>query len=464
MQPLFQAVLLREWLRGLQISVPNFEISRALSKLGVALNVTGGRCRGLELEEFQLVDGSADPQQMAFTFQLDLGINCLVNTTLQAIGPAKTCELEVETAAAVARVGLQVPVEHGLPGEVSATCALQPDLTKLHVLTRSLACGPLRLVERGLQEFINDLAPTLLCAKVSSYLTEWLSKASKELRDFVSPFLKPADVLPIPAAAKEALDLREVFWKGPMGHVLRSFLQEVIHVENATRLDQVLGFLQQDLGLRSWLPQRSWEAHVPWIQDMFLSLWMQNASVNLTNVEELHFQFSGPAAARLAGVPDSWRYSIPLKLVCVKQLVICIMFKNTYQSGFLSILYSIGSKPLQIWDKKVRNGHIKRLTDSDIQSSVLEIMGTNVSTTFITCPADPSKTLGIKLPFLVMIIKNLKKYFTFEVTVLDDKEVRRRFRASNYQSTTRVKPFICTMPMRLDEGWNQGVESTNQKT
>ena len=131
------------------------------------------------------------------------------------------------------------------------------------------------------------------------------------------------------------------------------------------------------------------------------------------------------------------------------------MFRNTFQSGFLSVLYSIGSKPLQIWDKKVRNGHIKRITDQDIQSSVLEIMGTNVSTNYITCPADAKKTLGIKLPFLVMIIKNLKKYFTFEVQVLDDKNVRRRFRASNYQSTTRVKPFICTMPMRLDEGWNQ---------
>lgn len=116
---------------------------------------------------------------------------------------------------------------------------------------------------------------------------------------------------------------------------------------------------------------------------------------------------------------------------------------------------------------------------------------TPYSTTYITCPADPKKTLGIKLPFLVMIIKNLKKYFTFEVQVgwarlqmhrymqyipslkswlrmlghscfpsfnfqvLDDKNVRRRFRASNYQSTTRVKPFICTMPMRLDDGWNQ---------
>ena len=83
------------------------------------------------------------------------------------------------------------------------------------------------------------------------------------------------------------------------------------------------------------------------------------------------------------------------------------MFKNTFQSGFLSILYSIGSKPLQIWDKKVslregstcsmcvscslffltplnflqfqvRNGHIKRITDNDIQSLVLEVVGTNV--------------------------------------------------------------------------------------
>ncbi len=71
------------------------------------------------------------------------------------------------------------------------------------------------------------------------------------------------------------------------------------------------------------------------------------------------------------------------------------MFQNTYQSGFLSILYSIGSKPLQIWDKSsnllsysVHNGHIKRLTDQDIQSSVLEIMGTNVTTAYITCPAN----------------------------------------------------------------------------
>ncbi|KAJ7004988.1 cilia- and flagella-associated protein 20 [Populus alba x Populus x berolinensis] len=154
------------------------------------------------------------------------------------------------------------------------------------------------------------------------------------------------------------------------------------------------------------------------------------------------------------------------------------MFKNTFQSGFLSILYSLGSKPLQIWDKEVSNGHIKRLHDEDIQSNVLEIVGSNIQSTYITCPADPGATLGIKLPFLVMIVKNVKKYFTFEIQVLDDKNVRRRFRASNFQvyfsfleeiigltswyqsdaklrTVTRVKPYICTMPLKLDEGWNQ---------
>jgi hypothetical protein len=84
----------------------------------------------------------------------------------------------------------------------------------------------------------------------------------------------------------------------------------------------------------------------------------------------------------------------------------------------------------------VQNGHIKRLTDEDIQSSVLEVLGANVrgarpvaaagwahpvappqvSTTFISCPADANETLGIKMPYLVMIIKNMRKYFSFEVT------------------------------------------------
>lgn len=149
------------------------------------------------------------------------------------------------------------------------------------------------------------------------------------------------------------------------------------------------------------------------------------------------------------------------------------MFKNTFQSGFLSILYSIGSKPLQIWDKKVfshfggkfsmfvfliffefsskvRNGHIKRITDQDIQSLVLEIISSNVSTTYVTCPSDPKKTLGIKLPFLVMIIKNLKKYFTFEVQVRSNvRQCQCEARKNRYFPCSVIVDFpsVATLPI-----------------
>lgn len=99
----------------------------------------------------------------------------------------------------------------------------------------------------------------------------------------------------------------------------------------------------------------------------------------------------------------------------------------------MSLLSLTQLLPLCCFCAAVRNGHIKRITDTDIQSSVLEIMSSNVNTTYITCPAAAQETLGIKLPFLVMIIKNMKKYFSFEVQVLDDKGIKRRFRASNYQ-------------------------------
>lgn len=114
------------------------------------------------------------------------------------------------------------------------------------------------------------------------------------------------------------------------------------------------------------------------------------------------------------------------------------MFANSFQKGYFSVLYSIGSHPLEIWDRevsraifrnhrfvttfyiflfKVRNGHIKRITDEDIGSLVIEIMGSNVSTTSITCPKDPRKTLGIKLHCFVLLVKNLNKYFSFEIQV-----------------------------------------------
>ena len=66
---------------------------------------------------------------------------------------------------------------------------------------------------------------------------------------------------------------------------------------------------------------------------------------------------------------------------------------------------------------QVKNGHITRVFDEEIKSLVLEISGTNVATTYIHSPEDERESLGVRLPFLTMILKNTNKYFSFEVTV-----------------------------------------------
>lgn len=130
------------------------------------------------------------------------------------------------------------------------------------------------------------------------------------------------------------------------------------------------------------------------------------------------------------------------------------MYRNAYQRGMLTVFFSCGSKPLGIWETHTQDGYITRFLDQDIKSMVLEIGGTNVSTTYMICPKGKT-VLGITMPFLVMIVKNLKKYFSFEVTILDETGTRRRFRVSNFQSTTQIMPMCTTMPIGLSDGWNQ---------
>uniref|UniRef100_A0A1Q3G5E8 Putative transcription factor iib n=1 Tax=Culex tarsalis TaxID=7177 RepID=A0A1Q3G5E8_CULTA len=131
------------------------------------------------------------------------------------------------------------------------------------------------------------------------------------------------------------------------------------------------------------------------------------------------------------------------------------MFRNTYQRGFLVVFSSSGSKPLEIWDVITKNGHAKRVTDVELKQLCFELMGVNVATTFMVAPRCPCPSLAVKLPFLVLLVKNMKKFFSFEIQILDDRNLLRRFRASNYQSATRVDNFCTVMPLALTPGWNQ---------
>ena len=130
------------------------------------------------------------------------------------------------------------------------------------------------------------------------------------------------------------------------------------------------------------------------------------------------------------------------------------MAENELYENPVSVLFSMDKESMQNWKRTIRNGNIKLVNDPDLGSKVIEITGDNMSQTFITAPGDATKHFGIKNPNIVLVVKNLKKYFTFEVQILDDKNIRRRFQSSTFVSATRVKPFKSTMPLKLDDGWN----------
>ncbi|KHJ43878.1 hypothetical protein D918_05931 [Trichuris suis] len=54
------------------------------------------------------------------------------------------------------------------------------------------------------------------------------------------------------------------------------------------------------------------------------------------------------------------------------------MFRNTFQSGLLSLFYSLGNKPLQLWEQQTQNGFIRLVEDDEIQSAAIEVVGSSI--------------------------------------------------------------------------------------
>jgi hypothetical protein len=129
----------------------------------------------------------------------------------------------------------------------------------------------------------------------------------------------------------------------------------------------------------------------------------------------------------------------------------------------LSIVWSFGTLKLFIgvsalWKSQwvwhcmvpvLQHGHVKSCPDEDVQSSVVEVMGRNVESNYITCPRDHEEVLAINLPILVLLIKNMRKYFAFEIQLLDDKNIIRQLRADNRQ--VWISPDV-SLVMFVDKG------------
>lgn len=150
------------------------------------------------------------------------------------------------------------------------------------------------------------------------------------------------------------------------------------------------------------------------------------------------------------------------------------MFRNTFQSGFISIFSASGSHPFQLWDIHLQDdGEIRLIKDfsecdascnesNRISGPLIEVTCSDLSQNCIICPfkldSSPERpSLGITLPVLYITVyvpertkqQQQMNHFSLEVIVLDDKQITRRLRCSTFQSTTSLNPDICTFPLRL---------------
>ncbi|CAE8655034.1 unnamed protein product, partial [Polarella glacialis] len=296
------------YIHRLRIDIPTFEVSEAASRLGFALNVTGGSCTGLHVADLLLSQASADARGAQLQIQTDLDIACSLNMDIEVL-LNRPCTVDFVTTASAATLTLEVSSLNGLPGHSLVGCKLTPEVTQLQFKGTSLVCDTLRLTEGSIQTLVNDFASKVVCQKIEAALGSSLGEAADHMQKAVQPYLLPSAGLPAPETSEKVMDLKSHLWDGPLGHVARSFMEDVGQVSNDIQLNAVLAFIMRDLSLAAAdgsmsLPVAGlgMEVNVTGVQNMLLNVTLQAASLGeLATLEAVGIGFPGKQSIRSQG-------------------------------------------------------------------------------------------------------------------------------------------------------------------
>ncbi|KAI9293339.1 DUF667-domain-containing protein [Neoconidiobolus thromboides FSU 785] len=136
------------------------------------------------------------------------------------------------------------------------------------------------------------------------------------------------------------------------------------------------------------------------------------------------------------------------------------MFRQCENYSPLTLYFTEGSKPLELWQLMATDSkdyELSLIHDTEIDAKVHQLIANDLSKVHLKCPANFANGLGLSLPHLVIILKNLNKEFSMEVKALDDKNRIRRIRVSTFQLEKRVTPEILCLKLDLEPSWNQVV-------
>lgn len=131
------------------------------------------------------------------------------------------------------------------------------------------------------------------------------------------------------------------------------------------------------------------------------------------------------------------------------------VFFNKCEGTNVVLFHSQGSKPLEHFKTEISVGKIRRITDEILDCLILSITSFNVSRAYIQAPKVPADVLGIFLPIFMMVVRNVRSFFTFELEIASDESEQFAFRFSTFTQFSRVSKRRTTLPMRLHSGWNR---------
>lgn len=127
------------------------------------------------------------------------------------------------------------------------------------------------------------------------------------------------------------------------------------------------------------------------------------------------------------------------------------------ENSVIVLLHALIDETMRNVGRQISNGSLTRVEDRDLQSQVLELVGSSLGSNTIFIPERPEEEIVCtpEHKYLHLYVKQAGKYCSFEWQVLDTKGHHRRFKASNFGSSSRVKSNCVWLPLRLDDGWNR---------
>eukprot|EP00927_Polykrikos_kofoidii_P018767 TRINITY_DN18747_c0_g1_i3.p1 TRINITY_DN18747_c0_g1~~TRINITY_DN18747_c0_g1_i3.p1 ORF type:complete len:1242 (-),score=192.43 TRINITY_DN18747_c0_g1_i3:65-3733(-) len=233
---------LRDWLRGLTIGLPSFEVPDGLLRDLVEVNVLRGTCKDVLVQQISVPSASSTKTagSNALKFQLALsGVSLSCDVDLK-VTDIRIFSQDGHASFVLNKMNFEIgvtlaagPEARGLPSDVAFTgCDVSLDIGEFHT---NFLGGWFDSLLRGV---INEF-PTLLCdialPQVAAESKAMLQKAATQLQ----PYLDPADPSTGPAA-HGATDLSDLFWNGPLGRGLRSLFQGGLHADDPKRFNPIL--------------------------------------------------------------------------------------------------------------------------------------------------------------------------------------------------------------------------------